>query len=80
MIKWQAYDHADKPSGSLAVPWLRHLVTSHLPWKTRFAPKPFHVVFAVDKVALGQVLLQVLWFSPVNIIPLGRHTHISPGG
>jgi hypothetical protein len=28
-----------------------------------------HVGFVVDKVALGQVLFQILWFSPVNIIP-----------
>jgi hypothetical protein len=28
------------------------------------------VVFVVDKVALGQVFIWVLWFSPVNIIPL----------
>jgi hypothetical protein len=27
------------------------------------------VGFVVDKVALGQVSLQALWFSPVNIIP-----------
>jgi hypothetical protein len=27
------------------------------------------VGFVVDKVALGQVFLRVLWFSPVNIIP-----------
>jgi hypothetical protein len=27
------------------------------------------VRFVVDKVALGQVFIRVLWFSPVNIIP-----------
>jgi hypothetical protein len=31
---------------------------------------PVHVGFVVDKVALGQVLSQVLRFSPVNFIPL----------
>jgi hypothetical protein len=29
-----------------------------------------HVEFVVDKVALGQVFLRVLWFFPVSIIPL----------
>jgi hypothetical protein len=28
-----------------------------------------HVVFVADKVAVGQVSLRVLLFSPVNIIP-----------
>jgi hypothetical protein len=31
--------------------------------------RSFHVGFMVDKVALGKVFLQVLWFSPVSIIP-----------
>jgi hypothetical protein len=36
------------------------------------------VGFAVDKVALGQVFLRVLLFSPVNIIPPLLHMHLSP--
>jgi hypothetical protein len=35
--------------------------------RVRAQVKP--VGFVVDKVALGQVFLQVLRFSPVNIIP-----------
>jgi hypothetical protein len=35
-----------------------------------------HVGFVVDKVALGQVFLQVILFSPVNIIPLWLSTLI----
>jgi hypothetical protein len=35
-----------------------------------FNPRPTHVEFVVDKVALGQVFPQVLRFSPVNFIPL----------
>jgi hypothetical protein len=38
-----------------------------------------YVEFVVDKVALGQVFLLILWFPPVNIIPLGLHTPISAG-
>jgi hypothetical protein len=38
-----------------------------------FDPKPHHVGFMKDKVALGQVLLPVLWFSPVSIIPPIHH-------
>jgi hypothetical protein len=36
------------------------------------------VGFVVDKVALGQVFLQVLRFSPANIIPPLLHIHLSP--
>jgi hypothetical protein len=31
------------------------------------------VEFLVDKVALGQVFPLVLWFPPVNVIPLVLH-------
>jgi hypothetical protein len=34
-----------------------------------FDPGPVPVRFVVDKVALGQVFLRVLRFSPVNITP-----------
>jgi hypothetical protein len=37
--------------------------------EARFAPRSIHVGFVVDKVALGQIVLLVLRFSPVNIIP-----------
>jgi hypothetical protein len=36
------------------------------------------VGFVVDKVALGQVFLRVLQFSPVSIIPPLLHIHLSP--
>jgi hypothetical protein len=32
-----------------------------------FVPESIHVEFLVDKVALGQVFLRVLRFSPVHI-------------
>jgi hypothetical protein len=38
------------------------------------------VGFMVDRVALGQVSLRVLPFTPVYIIPLGLHTYISSRG
>jgi branched-subunit amino acid transport protein len=37
-----------------------------------------HVGFVVDKVALGQVFLRVLPFSPASIIPPLFHSHLSP--
>jgi hypothetical protein len=44
----------------MAVPWLGQLVTRLSPWR----PGSVHVGFVVDKVGLGQVFLQILWFSP----------------
>jgi hypothetical protein len=38
-----------------------------------------HVGFVVDKMALGQVFLRVLRFSPVNIIPPSLSKPISSG-
>jgi hypothetical protein len=50
-----------------AVPWLKRLVAGLSPRKAGFGFWSVHVGFVVDKVALGQVFLRVLWFSPVNI-------------
>jgi hypothetical protein len=52
-----------------AMPWLRSLVAGLSPRRPGFAPGSIHVGFVVDKMALGQVFLRVLRFSPVNIIP-----------
>jgi hypothetical protein len=30
---------------------------------------PVHVGFVIDQVTMGEVFLQVIWFSPVTIIP-----------
>jgi hypothetical protein len=46
-----------------AVPCLRSLVAGLSPRRHGFAPGSIHVGFVVDKVALGQVSLQVLRFS-----------------
>jgi hypothetical protein len=57
----------------LAVPWLRWLVTGLSPQRPGFNPGSVHVEFVVDKVALGQVFLRVLRFSPVSFIPPVLH-------
>jgi hypothetical protein len=43
-----------------------------------FGPRPHHVKFVVDKLALGQVSLPVLRFSPAIIFPPMLHTHLHP--
>jgi hypothetical protein len=42
-----------------------------------FDPMPVAVKYVVNKVALGQVFIQVLRFTAVNIIPQMLHTHLS---
>jgi hypothetical protein len=49
--------------------WLRRLVAGLSPRRAGFTPLSVHVGFVLDIVALGQVFLRVLRFSPVNIIP-----------
>jgi hypothetical protein len=44
----------------VAMPWLKQLVASLLLLSSGFAAGSVHVGFVVNKVALGQVLLQVL--------------------
>jgi hypothetical protein len=44
-----------------------------------FATGSIHVGFVVGKVALRQVFLRVLWFSPVSIIPPSLSRLISSG-
>jgi hypothetical protein len=53
--------------GNLAMPWLRSLVAGLPPPRPGFAPGSIYMGFVVGKVALGQVFLRVLRFSPVNI-------------
>jgi hypothetical protein len=47
----------------MVVPWLRWLVTSLSLWRPRFMPESVHVVFVVDKFAMGQVFVEVLQIS-----------------
>jgi hypothetical protein len=51
------------------VPQLRQLVTSFSLWRPKFSPRPVHLGFMVDKIALGQHCCIVLQFSQVCIIP-----------
>ena len=68
LISW--YDTV-KRYMSRVMPWLRWLVTG----LSLQNPRSVRVGFVVDKVALGQVFLQVLQFSPIsNILPV-LHTH-----
>jgi hypothetical protein len=53
----------------VAVPRLRLLAADLLPRRPGFDPGSVHMVFVVDKVALGQVFPRVLRFFPVNFIP-----------
>jgi hypothetical protein len=55
------------------------LVAGLSPRIPRFSTGLVHVGFVVDKVALGQVFLQVFRIFPVNIIPPRLQTHVSPG-
>ena len=60
-----------------AVLWFRLLLAGLSPWRLGFIPRPVHVGFVVDKVALGQVSLRVCRFFPVSIIPPMLHTLLS---
>jgi hypothetical protein len=51
------------------VPWLKQLATGLLPQKPGFMPTSVHVGIVVDKVALGEAFVLVLWVFSVYIIP-----------
>jgi hypothetical protein len=53
------------------MPCLRWLVAFLSSQKLGFVLGSVHVGFVVDKTALGQVFLRVLWLAPVNIFPSG---------
>ena len=57
--------------------YLKHIFRYHRRLRRRFHCRPIHTGFGADKVAPGQVLIQVLRFFPVNIIPPVLHTHSS---
>jgi hypothetical protein len=58
------------------MPWLRWLVAGLPLWRCGFYPRPVHMRFVVNKVALGQVFLSVIKLSPVSIILPMLHTHL----
>jgi hypothetical protein len=51
------------------MPWFRLLVAGLSPRRPESDPRSVHVGLVVDKVALGNVFIRVLQFSPVNFIP-----------
>jgi hypothetical protein len=52
------------------VPWLRRLVAGLSSQSPGFASGKIHVGLVVDEVALGQSFLRVVWFTPVNNVPM----------
>jgi hypothetical protein len=46
------------------------------PQRMEFNPKPVYVEFVVDKMAVGQVFLQIFGFSPVSTIPPNFRAHL----
>jgi hypothetical protein len=58
-----------------AVLLLRQLVHDVSRQRFGFDPRSVYVGFMVDNMAIGQVFLPVLQFSPVSIIPPMFHTH-----
>jgi hypothetical protein len=58
------------------IPWLRQLVAGLSPQRPGFLIESVYVDFVVDKVALGQVILRIFLFYPVNIIPPWLYTLI----
>jgi hypothetical protein len=59
--------------------WFRQLVTSLSPRRPGSTPKLVHVEIVVEKVALGQVFLRVLWFSCHYHSTVVLRTQTSPG-
>ena len=62
--------------GFQTVPWVGQLIAGLSPPELVFDPRSVDVGFVVDNVALGQVSLQVLQFSPVSIVSPMFDTHL----
>jgi hypothetical protein len=60
----------------LGFPWFKGLVAGLTSRRLDFYPRSFHVGFVVNKLALGQVFLQVLLFSFVITIPPILHINL----
>jgi len=57
------------------MPRLSWLVAGLSPQWFGLNPRPDHVGFVVDKVALGQVFMGVMQILPICVIPPMLHTH-----
>ena len=55
--------------------WVRWLVAGLSPSRLGFNLRAVLMRFVVDEVAMGQVVLPLLWFSSIIIIPPMLHTH-----
>lgn len=53
------------------------LVTGFLLWKPGFDNRPVLFISVLDEVALGEILLRVLWFYPVTMIQPLLHTYLN---
>jgi len=49
------------------MPWLSQFFAGLLLWRPVFDSRPVQVGYVVDRVAMRQVSLQGLWFSPVTV-------------
>ena len=57
------------------MPWLKLSVARLSQRRFGLNPRPVHVGFVVDKLALGQGYVRVIRFSPVSSIPLVHDSH-----
>ena len=53
----------------LAVPWVRQLFAGFQLWRSGIDPRPLHLGFVVDEVALRWVYVEVLLLYPVKTAP-----------
>jgi hypothetical protein len=51
------------------MPWIMGVATGLLSWRNGFDSRAVHIGFVVNKVALGQIRLPVIWFYHITIIP-----------
>jgi hypothetical protein len=58
------------------MPQIMLIVSSLSLWRHEFNPKPVHVIFVVDKVALEEVSVPGLQFVPVSSISSMLYTHL----
>jgi hypothetical protein len=57
------------------VPWFTWLVAGLSPRSPGFDYRPVHMIFVVNKVAMGCVFLRLLQYISIDIIPPMFHTH-----
>jgi len=61
------------PSASSVISAVSHCLLTTEAWSNA---RQVHVGFVVDRVAMRQVFLQVLWFTTIIIIPPVLHIHL----